>query len=343
MIEDQFRYLYPPIETLIEDSSLFFKTRGCDLLSQLLAHMETSHSDILHRSRLAPKLEENLNHCLLSIPTITPEDVSLRLLASAYPALFTLIRTNYPLSSELRKKERSSMDTSPVDKFREDSDNRQASINRILTGGIIRSYSHISSPSPGEDTSISSYPYPRLSTFLLSQITPALRELGTTSIRYIHDLMPLLSDTLTNPFGTSYLPLIVAAVEATRTLILNAWPRITGWRGEIINAIGVCWVNICADEREGTLGGEKDNSKSSDEKEKLDRNCDHEYYRENISLLQVELQELALFLKCAVAASNGSTSEVDDNANDPAIDINAEFKLLADADERLRPLLLPEE
>lgn len=234
------------------------------------------------------------------------------------------------------------MNASLVDKSREVSDNRHASIKRILTVGIIRSYNHISSPSPGEDTFISSYPYPRLSTLLLSQLSPALRELGTTSIRYIHNVMPLLSDTLTNPFGTSYLPLIVAAVEATRTLILNAWPRISGWRGEILNAIGVCWVSIWDDEREGTLGGGKDGSEYSDQNKKLDRNGDHEYYRENIPLLKAEMQELALFLRCAVAASNRDASEGDDNANDPAVDIDSELKLLANADERLRPLLLPE-
>lgn len=349
MIEDQFRFLYPPIETLIEDSSIFYKTRGCDLLAQLLAPIEISRSDILRRSHLGPNLENCLNNCLLSIPTITPEDESLRLLTSAYPALFSLIRIIYPMSHEAPEIGYTPMTASPVYKSKENDEKRQASIKRILTVGIIRSFNHISSPSPAENTFISSYPYPRLSAFLISQLTPAIREMGATSVQYIHNLLPILSDTLTNPFGTSYLPLIVAAVEATRTMILNAWPRISGWRGEILNAIGVCWVNIWDDEREGTLGGGKEGNGYKNGDKKLDRNRDHEYYKEKISLLKLELQELALFLRCAVAATNkdsDSDSDSYDNSDSDhsAIDIDAEFKLLADADERLKPLLLmPEE
>lgn len=330
--------------SLIDDSSIFFKTRGCDLLLQLLAPIEESRSDVLHRFTLAPKFEDSLNGCLTSLPTLTPERESLRLLSSAYPALLSVIRTNCPLSYEEPKIKLGSTGAVPVYKSDNNTKSRRTSLRRVLTNGIIPSYRHISSPSPAENTLISSHPYPRLSTFLLTQITPVLREMGTHSVKYIQELISLLSDALTNPFGTSYLPLLAAAVEATRSLVLNSWPRISEWRGEILNAIGVCWVNICEDEKEGTLVGQDPakydkGSKNGDGSER----SDHEYLKENINCLKVELQELTLFLRVAVDTSNkDAATDGSSGGDEQAIDIEAEIGLLVDADERLRPLLTPE-
>lgn len=67
----------------------------------------------------------------------------------------------------------------------------------------------------------------------------------------MQDLVPLLSDVLCAPFGTAYPPLLLAAVKSLQAIILNGWPRMAIYRGEILRGLAVCWCKIEEDGSEG--------------------------------------------------------------------------------------------
>lgn len=299
----------PPILSLIDDEALSYKAKGCDLLLALLGPLEQAKSDILGRTNLDSVFQEALSPCLLSLPTITPENESIHLLKSAYPAILAVIRVRF--QSQTTK--------SQTEKPNEESQKHISALTNVLRHSIISSYNHISSPRPTEDTPISSFPYPRLSTLLLTQLSSLLHDLGIHSTKHLRGIIPLLTSTLTNPFGTAYLPLLAAAAEATRLLILNAWPRVWRWRGEFLAGLCGCWLHICRDEADIRRNNEDTVPGVVEDLDKL-RNS----LKENIAILRIVVME--------------SLNDKGEN-----FDVSNEFANLVDGDEQLDDLLIKNE
>lgn len=53
-----------------------------------------------------------------------------------------------------------------------------------------------------------------------------------------------MSLILAAPFATVYPPLLEAAVQVFEAVILNVWPRIDYYRGDIIEGLSNCWREI---------------------------------------------------------------------------------------------------
>ncbi|KAF7596724.1 hypothetical protein BBP40_000152 [Aspergillus hancockii] len=243
-LEAHFPLLVPPLLALIDDDSTIFKTKGCKLLIHLLTPIKESNFDILHRTNLSSVFEDALRPCLLSLPTITPELDAINLLGQAYPALLLLQQTthqNAPLSTSTQSKQ-----------------TYFTRLTRTLRENLIPSFHHISSTNTTSSTaSFASFPYPRLSTLLLDQMILVLQELSIHTTKYLQEIIPLLHNTLSNPFGPAYPPLLLSAVAVTRTVILNAHPRVWRWRGEILGAICSCWLHAFEEEKEVSGRAEK--------------------------------------------------------------------------------------
>jgi hypothetical protein len=335
-----FPLLVPPILSLIDDDSLPFKARGCDLLANFLTPIRECRSDLLRRTNLSSVFDDALTLCLLSIPTITPEDESLQLLGAAYPALLSVLQIcyhRYPPSETPSGKAPSS---SPEDKTA-----YITRITSILRNNIIPSFHHVSSSTPTAISTslLASFPFHRLSTFLLQQVDIFIFELGIHTTKYLQEIISLICSTLSNPFGTAYPPLLLAAVAATRAVILNAHPRIWRFRGELLGALCECWVHVCDEE------GNKNHAPAATEKPALVK-------------LKRQLQGAVYLLKMAVTSqqSTAVSSEGKQNIAPPAappgvgkeaaaaeeetenVDIQNECENLANADEQLRELLFVE-
>ena len=56
--------------------------------------------------------------------------------------------------------------------------------------------------------------------------------------------MPLLVGHLCDPFATAYFPLIQSSLYTLQAVIINDWPRIGYYRGEIFKGITMCWCRI---------------------------------------------------------------------------------------------------
>ncbi|KAF5016567.1 hypothetical protein F66182_11711, partial [Fusarium sp. NRRL 66182] len=223
-LENQFHFYVPPILSLVDDESLSFKYRGCNLLTKFLTPIRASNSDLLKRTNLSSVFDDALTPCLLSLPSITPEDEALRLLGVAYPALLLTLKTRYHVEGDSNPRQTAT-----------EQDEKKAYIGRLVTllrDNVISSFHHVSSYSPAsaneEVSSLASFPYPSLSAFLLDQLTTIIQQIGIHTTKYLQEIVPVVYSTLSNPFGTALVPLLLAGLASTQAAILNAHPRI--WR-----------------------------------------------------------------------------------------------------------------
>lgn len=335
--------MVPPILSLIDDENISFKTRGCELLSKLLIPLREGKSDILRRTNLSSVFEDAITPCLLSLPTITPEDESLQLLGAAYPALLSVLKTRYAQDNPHPSVRTS---TTKSQSHEDDHTAYLRSVTQILRISIIPSFHHISSNTPTASSSIPSFPYPRLSTFLLEELTIILDELRIHTTKYLQDIIPLLHSTLTNPFGTAYLPLLLAATSATRSVILNAHPRIWRWRGELLSGMCHCWLHVLDEEKQIAERDGKDQQKHLHISDlSPSSRLSPETGISQLAKLKNQLKGCAYLLK-AVLLSVSEEIKVDgkfqeDNwfGVDEDIDVEKELGELVSADENLRELL----
>lgn len=282
---------------MIDDNNLPFKTEGCRLLTQLLLPIREGGSDILRRTNLTSVFEDAVTPCLLSIPTITPEDRSLTLLGAAYPALLDTLKTAYQGKSQSGQ----------------DKEAYTAGLANILRSNLISSFHHISSSTPASGTTKASFPYPRLSSFLLEKMAIFIDELGIHTTKYLQELIPVLYNTLSNPFGTAHPPLLRAAAVAMQAVIRNAHPRIWRWRGEILSGLSSCWLHIAEDENKESVP-------------QLDN-------------LNSELQQTTRLLKHVLQNPVPIAGDTPDPGQQQAMEsMQEELQSLVDADAELKPL-----
>ncbi|OKL57808.1 hypothetical protein UA08_06966 [Talaromyces atroroseus] len=309
-LENQFHFYVPPILSLIDDESASFKYRGCMLLASFLAPIRTSNSDLLRRTNLSSVFDDALTPCLLSLPSITPEEEALQLLGSAYPALLLTLQARYHVS-----------------RTQKNSDDKTAYITRLITllrDSVISSFHHISSYSPASaiegGSSLASFPYLRLSTFLLEQLRILVKEIGIHTTKYLQEIIPVLYTTLTNPFGTASVPLLLAGVAAAQAVILNAYPRIWRYRGDFLAAVCQCWINVLQDEL-GTSYGD-------------------DAQKDQLRTVKCKLQGTVYLLKMGVQGAVTMKSEGVMGADgEENLDTENDVKALVEADEQLKPLL----
>lgn len=345
-LEAHFPLLVPPILSLIDDESLAFKTRGCNLLSKFLIPIRECRSDLLHRTNLSSVFDDALAPCLLSIPTITPEDESLQLLGAAYPTLLSVLQTRYHRYPS--DKESATASSS------QEEENKTAYISRVasvLRNNVIPSFHHVSSTTPSAASSLASFPYPRLSAFLLRQMATFSFELGIHTTKYLQELIPPIYSTLTNPFGTGYPPLLLAGVAAARAVILNAHPRIWRFRGELLGGFCDCWVHVLDEEKNQTeietRARERARARPSTSTLSTDTSSKEKTLLTALSKLKKQLKGAVYLLKVSVDAVTNTPADGESEENWTGVEedvnnIEKECEDLSKADEQLRELLFGE-
>ena len=285
-------------------------------MTKFLTPIRASNSDLLKRTNLSSVFDDAITPCLLSLPSITPEDEALRLLGVAYPALLLTLKTRYHVEGDSNPRQTAT-----------EQDEKKAYIGRLVTllrDNVISSFHHVSSYSPAsaneEVSSLASFPYPSLSAFLLDQLTTIIQQIGIHTTKYLQEIVPVVYSTLSNPFGTALVPLLLAGLASTQAAILNAHPRIWRYRGDLLAAICQCWINVSS-------------TKDSEQKLKLRK-------------VLLKLQGAVYLLKLSVQAvrstktgGDGGNSELVEMVDEEIINIDEEVKALVDADEQLKELL----
>ncbi|KAF7716156.1 Uncharacterized protein PECH_005432 [Penicillium ucsense] len=313
-LEAHFPLMVPALLALIDDNSLTFKRIGCELFSKVLQPIQKSGSDILLRTNLTSVFEDAIAPCLLSLPTITPEDDSLKLLGAAYPALLSLFQTAYEAPRPKSSKDQ-------AEKAKE---KYIAKVTKILRSNLVSSFHHISSSTPATLSTSASFPHPRLSAFLVEWMIVFIKELGIHTTKYLQGLVPVVYAALCNPFGTAYPPLLLAATSATKFLVLNAHPRIWRWRGELLGALCACWLQII---------GEKEDKEKESGKRNLTKTRE-------LELISKELQVTVFVLKKALQnpVPFGSVEPDADQLHTREA-LQQELQMLIEADSELNGLL----
>lgn len=149
MIEANWPLVIPPLLTLVDDGSTYYKVKGCEILTRFLAIVP---SNLLERTGLGEVFQEALVPCLLYLPTLTTEEESLVLLDSVYPTLIVLIRSRYPGHVNQKSK--------------------LEALDKIFRTGILKGYTHA-----GEQVKIAE--------LLVRHMSSLMVEMGISSVKHL--------------------------------------------------------------------------------------------------------------------------------------------------------------
>ena len=141
--------IIPPLLTLIDDSSIKYKAKGCNFLAIFL---EKCPSLLLERTGLGEVFENAVTPCLLYLPSLTMESESLEMLKAAYPALISLTLVRFPGGKHQAAKIKA--------------------LDRILRNGVLKGYAHA-----GEHVEIGK--------FLVNEMMVLVKELGANSVKHL--------------------------------------------------------------------------------------------------------------------------------------------------------------
>ena len=141
--------IIPPLLALIDDSSINYKIRGCELL---VTFMKVAPSQVLERTGLGEVFQNALMLCLLYLPSLTPEEESLRLLDAVYPTLTALVNARFT-----------------GEKYRA---SRMKAFDQILRFGVFKGYTHA-----GENVTVAK--------LLVKSATNLVNEMGIASVKHL--------------------------------------------------------------------------------------------------------------------------------------------------------------
>ncbi|QDS73276.1 hypothetical protein FKW77_004941 [Venturia effusa] len=222
--EREWGFLIPPILSVVDDTDVKIRARGCELLRLL---MEATPSPLLQRTGLAPLFAESLYISTTYLPTLTSEEDAVTILDAAIPALLTLSKTAFP---------------SPISRTADEKAYTAAitSHTTVLRQGLLTPYKHA-----GEHVQIAE--------ILLNHLPPILDALGIETVRFLKDLVPILVAVLADPLGAKFPPLLLVSAKAMQAVVTNAWPRVGIWRFEILKGVCACWVRVLEEGEGGDL------------------------------------------------------------------------------------------
>ncbi|KAF1810506.1 hypothetical protein P152DRAFT_467879 [Eremomyces bilateralis CBS 781.70] len=215
-VQDNWGLLIPPILTLLDDHDTGYKIIGCDCLRHVLEVTPSLH---LQQTNLANLFEEKLLTCFYYLPTSISVEDSSRTLAAATAAMVQLIRSRWAIVAK------------------PDMDRRVQALDKLLRQGILRPLELA-----GDNAAFAAV--------LFQNMASILDEMEILSVKHMQNVLDPICGTLRDPFLHAHPPLAIATLEALRSLMRNAWPRIIPHRQQIIRGLTRCWVTLCEDSQQ---------------------------------------------------------------------------------------------
>ncbi|KAK8060605.1 hypothetical protein PG996_010535, partial [Apiospora saccharicola] len=223
----------PVLLTLLDESETALKIRTLAIFG---AFWSGCPPGLMEQVGLASVFEDAAFPAVHFLPNITPEDESRRILSAAYPALFQLAGITASSQSEEESTGTTVLTTA-----------QRKLLDRIIREGILAGYFHAKN-------------HIQLTAVFCEKLSYAVNGMGILSVKYlkyamltrgspfhVQDIFPMISEIMTNPFGTKHTPSLLAAIQLLQAVLRCCWPRISGYQNEIIRMLTVCWLNI-ADE-----------------------------------------------------------------------------------------------
>ncbi|KAK8052530.1 hypothetical protein PG993_003915 [Apiospora rasikravindrae] len=215
----------PILLTLLDESETALKVRALGIFG---AFWSGCPPGLMDQVGLASVFEEAVFPAVHFLPNITPEAESRLILDAAYPALFQLAGLT-TLAAD-RDDDTAKAALTPA---------QRRLLDRIIREGILTGYFHAKD-------------HVQLTYVFCDKLSYAVNGMGILSVKYLKDILPTISEVMTNPFGTKHPPSLLAAIQLLQAVLRCCWPRIPGYQNEIIRILTVCWL-IIADEDTWTI------------------------------------------------------------------------------------------
>ncbi|KAJ8611706.1 hypothetical protein MRB53_037817 [Persea americana] len=306
LIERNWPLVVPPILALLDDIDSSNKTLGCTLLTALLKSTDES---MLRRTGLGPVFEDAITPCFSFLPTLTPEDESINLLAAAYPVFFAVAFLRF--RSPQQNSQSSTLSHQP-------SETQPHHLIKLLHEHLLPSITHLRNTCPD------------LIAALLSHTSTLIGLLGSAAISQLTHLVPLVREIVTQPFATASPVLVIQTLKLAQTVIANAWSRVWYWRGDVLDAVCTLFLALKEEEerwrRPKRVGMVKEDVTAEDMRVQL---------VEAEGLCRVTVDMLRSAIKAVVDDRDrgGISGGLDEN-----IDFEAEIAMLVAADDGLKEL-----
>lgn len=209
---DNHTHLLPPLAALAEDSSTILRVLGIKLLDQLLGRLPA----VVVRDRgLAPVFVDIISPSLSHLPTLTPAEDSAVILGASLQALIDLYAS--------------------MEKSNAGANELQRLSDKIFRQGILSVYYHA-----GE--------YPSITTVLMKYTAALLHQLQISAVKYLKDLLPMLSSILTNPVTNYDKEMVLVSLDTLSATIQTCHERILAnnvWTDMVIELLMSAYINAC--------------------------------------------------------------------------------------------------
>ncbi|RYP89249.1 hypothetical protein DL770_004468 [Monosporascus sp. CRB-9-2] len=210
-------YLFTPVLlALLDEPQTALKVRALDIFR---AFWTRCPGDLMRQTGLAQVFEDAVFPAVLYLPSLTPESESIAILNAAYPALIAMAGINLESTAD---------EPQSNPKFTEA---QQKLLDKIIREGILVGYNHASE-------------HIRLVELFCEKLRSVVNGMGILAIKHLKNLIPMVSEIMTDPFGTQHPPSLLSAIRLLQAMMSTCWPRVPHYCNEIIKALMLCWLNI---------------------------------------------------------------------------------------------------
>ncbi|EMR63764.1 putative trna nucleotidyltransferase protein [Eutypa lata UCREL1] len=225
ILQKSWHLFTPVLLTLLDEPQTALKVRALDMFRDFWSRCP---GDLMRQTGLAQVFEDAVFPAVLYLPSLTPVEESVAILNAAYPALMVLVGINLELAAnELCTEATTATFTQGQQKL----------LDRLVREGILVGYHHASE-------------HVRIVELLCYQLRCIVNWMGILTVKYLKNLIPMVTEIMTEPFGTQYPPGLSSAIRLLQAILRTCWPRIPHYCNEIIKALMVCWLNV-EEEEEG--------------------------------------------------------------------------------------------
>ncbi|KAI1382419.1 hypothetical protein F4677DRAFT_440213 [Hypoxylon crocopeplum] len=177
---------------------------------------------LMRDTGLADVFEQAVFPSVLFLPSLTPEDESLQILGAAYPVLIEMAGLDCATLTDTD----ATTSASVAEKQPQDiTEGQRKLLDKIIREGVMVGYHH-----------------------------------AKEHVRL--DFIPMVSDILTDPFGTKHPPTLYSAAKLLQAVLRNCWPRIPHYGNEVVKMLMLCWLNIEDEESFPSTGPSADDLKA---------------------------------------------------------------------------------
>ncbi|KAI0134985.1 hypothetical protein F4814DRAFT_6008 [Daldinia grandis] len=219
----------PVLLTLVDEPGpSAFKVRALGVLRAFWARCPVG---LMQDTGLAEVFEHAVFPAVLYLPSLTPEDESLDILGAAYPVLIEmagltvdqpLVTTGVGTAEEQKQTQKSTHQITEA---------QRRLLDKIIREGIMIGYHHAKE-------------HVRLVGLFCETLVCIINGMGILAVKHLKDFIPMLSEVMTDPFGTKHPPALTSATDLLQTILRSCWPRIPHYCNDIIKILMLCWLNI---------------------------------------------------------------------------------------------------